>query len=185
MTKLFTRARPRLTYANVVASLALFVALGGTGYAALELPRNSVGSAQIKERAVGSSEIRNRSIRSSDLSKSARERLRGQRGPTGPAGPSGAAFRAAISSGGARVLGNATNSSHQGGTNVYSVEFAQDMTNCVYTAVLASVQAGPQLEQPPAGRITVASGGGNKVIVTTFGVDGTATESPFHLTASC
>jgi hypothetical protein len=29
--------RPRLSYANVVASLALFVALGGSSYAAIQL----------------------------------------------------------------------------------------------------------------------------------------------------
>ena len=37
---------------NVIAYLALFVALGGTSYAALKLPKNSVGSAQIKNGAV-------------------------------------------------------------------------------------------------------------------------------------
>ena len=41
------RVRGRLTHANVIASLALVVALGGTGYAALRLPRNSVGPAQM------------------------------------------------------------------------------------------------------------------------------------------
>lgn len=185
MTTLFARARARMTYANMVASLALFIALGGTGYAAITLPRNSVGSPEIKPRAVGSSEIRNGSIRSVDVSNAARERLRGQQGPAGPPGPSGATFRAAITSGGAKVLGNATNSSHQGGTNVYSIEFARDVSSCIYSAVLAAVQAGSGVEQPPAGRITVASGGANKVTVSTFGADGTPTEAPFHLTASC
>ena len=185
MTDLLTRVRARLTYANVVASLALFVALGGTGYAALALPRDSVGASQIKARAVGTSEVRNKSLRLADISRSARSSLRGEQGPVGPIGPTGAAFRAAINSGGAKALGNATNSSHQGGTNVYSVEFGQDVSGCIYSAVLAAVQAGPVLEQPPAGRITVASGGGNKVVVKTFGADGTPAEAPFHVTASC
>ena len=30
-----------------ISLIALFVALGGTGYAAVALPRNSVGSAQV------------------------------------------------------------------------------------------------------------------------------------------
>ena len=34
---------------NVVAYLALFVALGGTSYAAIRLPANSVGARQIKK----------------------------------------------------------------------------------------------------------------------------------------
>jgi hypothetical protein len=46
----------RLTYANVMATLALFVALGGATYAAVRIPRDSVGSKQIKENAVKASE---------------------------------------------------------------------------------------------------------------------------------
>ncbi len=39
--------RSRLTYANVMATLALFVALGGTSYAAAK-----IGSAQIKDNSI-------------------------------------------------------------------------------------------------------------------------------------
>ena len=38
--------------ANVVAYLALFVALGGTSYAAIKLPANSVGTRQIKNHSI-------------------------------------------------------------------------------------------------------------------------------------
>jgi hypothetical protein len=44
--------RPRLSYANVVSTLALFLALGGASYAALTLPRDSVGAAQLRDGAV-------------------------------------------------------------------------------------------------------------------------------------
>ena len=50
---LMRRLRDRLSYANVTASLALFVALGGTSYAAVTLPRNSVGQKQLRDHAVG------------------------------------------------------------------------------------------------------------------------------------
>ena len=43
---------PRLTYANVVATMALFVALGGGAYAATQLEKNSVGPSHIQPRAV-------------------------------------------------------------------------------------------------------------------------------------
>jgi hypothetical protein len=69
----------RLTYANVTATLALFVALGGASYAAVSLPRNSVGTAQIKPRAVVLSKV----------SPKTRRALRGQRGKTGPQGIQG------------------------------------------------------------------------------------------------
>src|ERR1700760_867219 len=37
---------------NLVGWVALFVALGGTGYAAIGIPRNSVGAAQIRNRSI-------------------------------------------------------------------------------------------------------------------------------------
>jgi hypothetical protein len=80
---------------NAVAYLALTVALGGTSYAAAQLPRNSVGAKQIKADAVGSSEMKAAAVRSSEV-KDGELRLRDFRsgelppGPTGPEGPAGA-----------------------------------------------------------------------------------------------
>lgn len=53
--------------ANAVAYVALFVALGGTSYAAVSLPRNSVGSAQLKRNAVASTDIRAGAVTSSKI----------------------------------------------------------------------------------------------------------------------
>ena len=61
----------RLGYANVIASLALFVALGGTGVAAVTLDRDSVGSPQIRSDAVRSPEIANDAVRSPEISSGA------------------------------------------------------------------------------------------------------------------
>lgn len=45
--------RPRLTYANVMSTIALFLALGGASYAASDaLAPNSVGRRQLRSRAV-------------------------------------------------------------------------------------------------------------------------------------
>jgi len=68
-----------LSPATVISLVALFVALGGTSYAALGIPRNSVGSAQVI----------NDSLRTADLSARARAALKGNRGPAGPAGAQG------------------------------------------------------------------------------------------------
>jgi hypothetical protein len=46
------RVADRLTYANVAATTALFISLGGASYAAIVLPANSVGARQLKEGAV-------------------------------------------------------------------------------------------------------------------------------------
>ena len=63
--------RARLSYANVTASLALFVALGGTALAAVTLPRDSVGSPQIRTDAVRSPEIAKDAVRSPEIAKDA------------------------------------------------------------------------------------------------------------------
>src|SRR4051794_28568265 len=44
--------RPRLTYANVVATCALVMSLGGGAYAASTLPARSVGQRQLQPGAV-------------------------------------------------------------------------------------------------------------------------------------
>lgn len=74
------RFRPRLSYANVMASLAVFLVMGGAAYAATALPKNSVGSKQLK----------NGAITPAKLSTSAKTALQGATGPQGPPGPAGA-----------------------------------------------------------------------------------------------
>ncbi len=54
--------RAKLTYANVIATIALFVALGGVSFAATQLPRNSVGTKQLKNEAVSTAKIKNAAI---------------------------------------------------------------------------------------------------------------------------
>jgi hypothetical protein len=151
---------------------------------ALTLPRNSVGSAQIRTGAVRSAELRNRTVRLSDVSLSARRALRGSQGPTGPAGPPAVSYRAAVSTGGVDAKGNSRAVDHRSGTNEYRVEFERDVSACVYTATLAAVQAGPTLEQPQPGRITVGNDGA-RVLVRTFAADAMPAEQPFHLTVAC
>ncbi|HEX3736772.1 MAG TPA: hypothetical protein VHV53_04455 [Solirubrobacterales bacterium] len=64
------RFRPRLTYANVIASLALFIALGGAAVAA-GLPKNSVGPQQLKKGAVTAKAIRKQAVTSGKIGKKA------------------------------------------------------------------------------------------------------------------
>lgn len=56
------RFLPRPTYANVVATAALFIALGGAAFAATQLPRNSVGVKQLKRNAVTTPKIKNGAV---------------------------------------------------------------------------------------------------------------------------
>jgi hypothetical protein len=73
--------RSKVNYANVVATIALFVALGGGAYAATQLPTGSVGSRQLKKNAVNSAKVENHSLRAADF--------RAGQLPAGPMGPKG------------------------------------------------------------------------------------------------
>ena len=144
------------TYTNTISTIALFIALGGTSYA-MTLPRNSVGSAQIKPHAVGASElragavrssdVRNRSLGVQDLSLPARESLRGRAGRPGPPGPAGPTYTAAVTGLGTKVRGNALGATSRG-SNESLVGFARNMDDCVSTATLANVDG----TSPPPGR---------------------------------
>lgn len=67
--------RPRLTYANVVATIALFAALGGVSYAATTLPKNSVGTDQIQAEAIRTGKLAEDAVTASRLSQGVRERI--------------------------------------------------------------------------------------------------------------
>ena len=93
-----------------MASMAVFIALGGVSYAAVALPKNSVGSKQLRAHSVkqgdlaagsvGSRQLRRRSVTARKLAtrgvtkRSLSSWIRGQlrrRAATGPAGPAGPA----------------------------------------------------------------------------------------------
>jgi hypothetical protein len=84
-------------HSTVAAYLALFIALGGTSYAAVKLPKNSVGATQIKANAVGSSEVKNGALTRSDFKASSipagaqgAQGLQGLQGLKGDKGDKGA-----------------------------------------------------------------------------------------------
>jgi hypothetical protein len=70
-----------------IGLLALFIALGGSAYAATALPRNSVGARQIKKNAVSSVKVRDRSLLARDFRQG--QLPRGPEGPKGATGPKG------------------------------------------------------------------------------------------------
>jgi hypothetical protein len=66
------RVRERMTYANAMATLAMFIALGlGSAWAATELGRNSVGARQIEKNAVKRPEIAKNAVRKAEVRKNA------------------------------------------------------------------------------------------------------------------
>ena len=74
-------------HATVVAYLALFCALTGGAYAAIKLPKNAVGTKQLKANAVTGAKVRNGSLAAADFAKG--QLPAGERGATGERGPAG------------------------------------------------------------------------------------------------
>lgn len=87
---------------NAVAYVALLVALSGSAYAAVELPRDSVGSGKIKNNSIRSADVRVDAIKGIDVREqtldcrairnclgSGPQGATGPQGPLGPPGPQG------------------------------------------------------------------------------------------------
>jgi hypothetical protein len=81
--------RRHLSYANVMATLALFAALGGGAYAAGQLPKNSVTTAQVKDRSLLAKDLKRGQIKTGRTGPQGPPGLQGLRGPEGPMGPPG------------------------------------------------------------------------------------------------
>jgi hypothetical protein len=82
-------ARKRLTYANVMSSIAVFlVVAGGTAFAASQLGKESVGTKQLKKEAVSLAKI-NAAAKSSLKGATGPKGATGSQGPAGPKGDKG------------------------------------------------------------------------------------------------
>jgi hypothetical protein len=185
------RLRRKLTYGNVMSTIAVFIALGGTSYA-LTLPRNSVGSRELRPRSVGSSElksgavtsldIRDRTIRLRDIAPATRGSLRGVPGPPGPQGPAGVTFFAQVDASGHPTPGDVA--SVPEGLNGRIISFRRSVFGCAYSATLARVPGGSPEEAPPGASVVVASSG-NGVLVRTWDAANQPKRLPFHLIVAC
>lgn len=76
--------RRHLTPSLVISCIALFVALSGTGYAVSKLPKNSVGTKQLKSNSVTTSKVKDGSLKLTDFNATERTGLKGDKGETGP-----------------------------------------------------------------------------------------------------
>jgi len=76
--------------AIVIAVIALFVAMGGSTYAAVNLPANSIGTKHLKNGAVTALKVKKGSLLASNFKAGQLPKgPQGDAGPTGPPGPKG------------------------------------------------------------------------------------------------
>jgi len=122
----------------VIACAALFLALGGSGIAAavLVVPKNSVGTAQIRNGAVISSKVKNHSLLAKDFKK-------GQLRP-GPAGPEGPGIETwAIVKADAKIDQSSNVASvTSAGVGAYMVTFTASVAGCSIVASAGTDTAG-------------------------------------------
>ncbi len=79
------RITKALSYGNVMASFAVFLALGGAAFAAKQAAKNSVTSASIKNEAVTGKDVKDDSLTGADVNEGTLA-LADETRPTGPAG---------------------------------------------------------------------------------------------------
>jgi hypothetical protein len=198
--------RKHLSFANVASMLALFIALGGSAYAAAQLPANSVGKAQIRSSAVGKSEAATNAVGRSEVRSSAIGRSEIATNGVGsseirtnaigtkeirdgkidvadltPAAlaANGVTFRAAVSDAGALTGGNAKSATRTTDPGVYSVDLGTDVSKCQVSATVAGTGA-------TVGFAVVAPGAStNLLTVSTFDGAGAAANRPFNLLVAC
>lgn len=89
-------------FGNAIAYAALFIALGGTSYAAVKIPAHSVGTLQLQNASVSNLKLRNNSVTAAKIRDGSlllkdfapnqlRIAVKTAKGPSGPAGPPGPA----------------------------------------------------------------------------------------------
>jgi hypothetical protein len=193
------KLRPRLTYANVVSTIALALAIGGgTAYAATKigtkniryhavtgskLASNAVTASKVKNSALSSWDIRNNSIRSDDIrtgtlqaSDFAPNQIpKGDKGDKGD--PATSIFGVVSAGGGLTSFKNVSAISGNGTAGVgYTLTINQDVSKCAAVATLNGGGAGSVTGSPTAG---------NPQQITFHTYDGGETPRAFQFAVYC
>ncbi len=180
-----------------LALFAVFLGLGGTSFAAGNalLPRNSVGTKQVI----------NGSLLTNDLSKAARNALKGNRGLRGPAGAQGAQgaqgatgatgaqgvqgapgqsatkLFVALDAGGTLTKNSGATLAARVDTGTYRIAFNTDITNCVYLATAGQDAGGVSGDY----NLYTSRTSTTTVNVVIFDGSNNAVDLPFYLAVFC
>jgi hypothetical protein len=166
----------------IVALVALFVALGGSAYAAIVITGRN-----IRNSTVEGGDIRNGALASRDMKRNSLGGvaiLESRLGTVPSAGQADGATRFAVVSG-AGVLSRGRNVSSVARTSEgrYQVIFNRDVRGCGYFAAIGDIGAAA----PPQGEISTSAlaSNVNAVSVRTENSAGNAADRPFHLMVPC
>jgi hypothetical protein len=190
--------RKRLTYANVMSSIAVFLVIGGaTAFAALG--KNTVGTKQLKKNAVTKAKIKDGAVTTSKLANDAAtgekvaESTLGQVPSAANATNAGNAqtlagktlndivMWASVNNNGALVRSSGGISSTKFGTGAYEVTFPRSVAACAYNVSNAADDG----IQPDPNESAVALNSGSTVFVTTANDEGILTDDEFMIMVTC
>jgi hypothetical protein len=195
------KIRGRISSAHVIALAALFVALGGTAFAAARIGTNDIKSGAVTTNKIHKNAVNGRRVKRNSLSgKDIREKTLGAV-PT-----AGHAISATIAAKASNVMSAVVGKGAEGctllratqtGTSANiatghpatpkasgcSVSFPRDVTHCTYVAGIGD----PSVDEALAGFTTTASSVGNPraVFVRTRDKQGDFAIRPFHLQVVC
>jgi len=143
--------RARLTYANVMSSLALFLVLGGaTAWAALG--KNTVGTKQLKNNAVTTAKIKSNAVTTAKIKNGAVSGAKVNLGSLGTV-PSATHATTATNATNATTATNAGNANTVGGNDV--VRFSFNQTAPAGPAQILNVRGLQLIANCPAGAVTL------------------------------
>ena len=203
---MLARLRSRLTYANVVSTLCLFMLLGGSAYAAIQITGKNV-----KNSSLTGTDVKNNSLTGSDVKGLTGKDFSGslpagQQGPKGDKGDKGdkgetggvdtAILWAVVRQDATLARGKHATSSARlsfGGpptTGAYVVTFDRNVSQCAYSVTEGGdtpvVSAGIS---DPHQILAHSANGSDAVLVTAGRRFGTGTpesvDIPFHLIVAC
>jgi hypothetical protein len=194
----------RLTYANVISTLALFIALGGASYAVIKIPRDSIGTAQLKRHSVGTAQLKNRAVGAHQLKPGSVGVFDyAPRSVTSRAlAPGSVSFAdlisesvspdlyAHVSADGTLGDFDAATGSARTGTGTYTVDFNRNVDGCVAVASVGTAYSDVRLGVTPnavPGAVAQASinGVGPTVNVAVYNGSAAAVNSEFNVVVLC
>ena len=165
------RLRARMTYANVVSTIALLLAVGGgTAYAATKIgtgniryhavtgskvATNAITASKVKNSALSGSDIRDNSLRGADIRNGSLEAVDFAAGqlPKGDKGDPATSIFGVVSAAGTLAGGKNVTAVSSTDSGAYTVSIAQDVSKCAAVATLQGGAAGTVTAAPTAGNV--------------------------------
>jgi len=186
-----------LTPSMAVALIALFVALSAGAYAAVTLPKNSVGATQLRTAAVTSAKVKDGSLKAIDFGRgqlpagaagaAGATGATGATGPVGPAGKDGVTPSppfAVVRDNGTLDRSNHIVSVNRGSAGLYVVKADRDISGCAFLATIGAAGTdGSFSGEISVERVNAASTA--SVEVKTRDSAGNAIDRAFHLAVIC